>query len=669
MMGHIHIILKDLIDVNFGADKWAVILKEAGLSDDKTCLDTVQQPDETSYSLVHATCAVLGISADDALEAFGKHFVVFALKSGNSRFLKAQGMTLQAFLANVNNLHGQLERDHPNAIFPYIEAKYDPVKDEVDLEYLSTRKGLSKVVSGVVKEIGRRLYGLEVTMEETESVAYEDDIKDGRGAAWRVSWKPLPGGPVLLETASDMQSTTTKMSFAALHTAMIDFGKLLGNIECWAPLACDATGITGVRPQIVQKLEELEIAVKPEDVLLRSAKAKRIAAAWCDPSLEECRSFWRSSDGMAGDYAISQDAIQVDVFVSHTWSPPENWALIMGSDVDYAEVKSTTLAVMAKDVAQVQGSVEEWGEVTFWVDKACIPQDSEQLKSACINLLEKFIQKCEFMCVVFTWTYLDRLWCVYEWACVLVHKEPSKVFMQTELFVKEETLPLYIETVRYFALGRTKCFIESDRAILKAKIRDEYVSEEAFEKLVQATAIALMARSMAFRAGRSAEMHKRFFIPWVQLANDLGMCDLANALGRSNSGQWRKASWSLAESCSPRMTKMLTDVSPCSSSSPLVKANKSMPAGKAFFRDSDSDQSPLTPVQLQRVSSMPAVKKKYSEGRKAPKAASTMSPTLLTQLGSCMGINAAKYQRSVDEWFDQDVAPILREIRLQSVKV
>ncbi|OLQ09824.1 Guanylate cyclase soluble subunit beta-1 [Symbiodinium microadriaticum] len=115
MYGHIHIILKDLVLEAFGQNVWSAILLRAGLEED-VVLNTVQHPDEVSYRLVAATCAETELSAEDALEAFGRHFVGFALRTGNARFLKAQGSTLPGFLANVNTLHNQLERDHPNAL-------------------------------------------------------------------------------------------------------------------------------------------------------------------------------------------------------------------------------------------------------------------------------------------------------------------------------------------------------------------------------------------------------------------------------------------------------------------------------------------------------------------------------------------------------------------------
>ena len=51
----------------------------------------------------------------------------------------------------------------------------------------------------------------------------------------------------------------------------------------------------------------------------------------------------------------------------------------------------------------------------FSKSQACIAQDHPELKAMSIALLERFIQMCDSMCVLFTWTYLERLWCRVAW--------------------------------------------------------------------------------------------------------------------------------------------------------------------------------------------------------------------------------------------------------------
>lgn len=328
------------------------------------------------------------------------------------------------------------------------------------------------------------------------------------------------------------------------------------------------------------KLQSVEAALLLEDqvddmelsrLLLRAAPARMVAAAWSDLRLENCRQFWESNVGRKEDYLLSRDATSVDVFCSHSWGAPPNWEEVMGSSVNYADVKSTLLSVIAKDIAVLEhGGLSAWDQVTFWVDKACIPQDIAQLKDLCINMLDKFIHHSTYVCVLFTWSYLERLWCVYEWACILVEKDLRKVYIMNENLVTEKTLLLYIASIRNFSLANTKCFVESDRAILRAKIDKCYTSAQDFEKMVQAAAIALMARSMAFRAGRSARLYEQFYMPFIELADELGFEDLGLALRTCNLDRWRTLA--MSANGSPTTTKQPDIVS--STSTTKVSSTK-----------------------------------------------------------------------------------------------
>jgi len=658
MYGHIHIILKDLVVEAFGSTVWEAILERAGV-DEEVILNTVQHEDEVSYRLVAATCAETKLAAEQALEAFGRHFVKFALRSGYARFLKAQGSSLPAFLANVNTLHNQLERDHPNALFPYLEVNYDSSKEELDLHYLSARAGLSAVVVGVVKEIGLQLFSLDVTIKELARTRshFRKDAEDNRACSWRVSWHRT-------QTTHQEARRSPRMPFAAFHFAMIDFGKLLSNlgqITCCALPVCDGGELDlTTTEEAGRKLNEIRSGSRTtEEVLLRATPAKRVAAAWCDSHLEDCCAFWRSSRGDKAHYGLSADAKDVDVFVSHSWSPPEDWEARMGEGVDYAEVKATTLAMMAKDFAQEHRSLDQWGSTSFWVDKACIYQDSPELKSLSISLIEKFLAKCDSMCVIFTWTYLERLWCVYEWACVLVSKPPEKVFLQTELFVKEETLPLYLDAVRHFSLKTTKCFDTDDRKVLEGKIATEYASTEAFETLVQATVIALMARSMAFRAGRSPSLEKTFFTPWIMLARELGFSELADSLQTCRSSDWRKMtslnSTASASQTSAAMVGKQGSVKSDDSKSGSVQAGHQLlhvfsPASHA---SADTFQlfSPCSDARPRKV-----------------KAIEDVSPSKADAMGRSMGVNSLEFLQNVSDWFDLEVAPVLEKLLQASVR-
>merc|ERR1712232_415535 len=105
-------------------------------------------------------------------------------------------------------------------------------------------------------------------------------------------------------------------------------------------------------------------------------------------------------------------------FLSHSWSPPAEWEEVMGKGVLYSEMKATEVCGVAKDLAaSLTGDHNKWTDVQFWVDKCCIPQGNEELMTWCVGLLEEFIALADGLVVILTWSYFDRLWCVYEWVC------------------------------------------------------------------------------------------------------------------------------------------------------------------------------------------------------------------------------------------------------------
>uniref|UniRef100_A0A7S3EVV6 Uncharacterized protein n=1 Tax=Haptolina ericina TaxID=156174 RepID=A0A7S3EVV6_9EUKA len=227
-------------------------------------------------------------------------------------------------------------------------------------------------------------------------------------------------------------------------------------------------------------------------------------------------------------------------FVSHSWSAPTNWTQLMGKNCSYCDLKATELHVVAMDVAATLGCT--WQEVTFWVDKCCIPQQ-HRLTAICINLLEDFIQRSDGMVVLLSWQYFERLWCIYEWAAFLLHHDARRILICADAFIRPGTQQMFIDAVRHFTVRSAKCHDEADRAVLDAKIAEYYLSEEAFEALTRSTAIALLAASAARRCARHEHNRWGEFTPWVELARECGFDELADALTTADPVRWRREAY------------------------------------------------------------------------------------------------------------------------------
>jgi len=154
-----------------------------------------------------------------------------------------------------------------------------------------------------------------------------------------------------------------------------------------------------------------------------------------------------------------------------------------------------------------------------------------------IQLIEEFLQLCDGMVVLFSWSYLSRLWCVYEWACFLVFHEPENLTICTDSFYRDSTEEKFLAAVRLFSVDRCECSDPSDRNVLHKKIKEYYGCRENFERFFRVSVIAITARSLASRGARS----KLGLTKWVTLAHDLGFEDLGNALSMADPAGWRRA--------------------------------------------------------------------------------------------------------------------------------
>ena len=82
-----------------------------------------------------------------------------------------------------------------------------------------------------------------------------------------------------------------------------------------------------------------------------------------------------------------------------------------------------------------------WAPKLAFLDKLCIPQDDEEVKEKCILGLAGFLQRSGKLLILFSDSYIGRLWCIYEiTAFMRMHSSQVHIEMQTVPVV----LPLLI---------------------------------------------------------------------------------------------------------------------------------------------------------------------------------------------------------------------------------
>jgi len=169
MYGLINNSLRDMIQMQFGEEKWQEVLAASGVPED-SFLSMRRYDDDITYSLAGAASEVLGAPVDACLEMFGQHWVLETASKSYGMLLDAAGRDMIGFLRNMNSLHDRITSTFLDYVPPefYIEEEGTTYK----IHYISQRLGLNPFVVGLLKGLGAR-FGSKVTILDQEEVAVE----------------------------------------------------------------------------------------------------------------------------------------------------------------------------------------------------------------------------------------------------------------------------------------------------------------------------------------------------------------------------------------------------------------------------------------------------------------------------------------------------------------
>jgi hypothetical protein len=154
--------IEDLAVSVGGPETWEAIRQRAGVVT-PTFVSLDSYDDAITYRLVGAASEVLGMPADDILEAFGRHWILYTGRQGYGPLLSAAGTDVRTFLGNLGGLHARVRLTMPELQPPTFRVE-DDGPDRLLVHYYSHRQGLGAMVVGLLRGLGD-LLGQEVTVE------------------------------------------------------------------------------------------------------------------------------------------------------------------------------------------------------------------------------------------------------------------------------------------------------------------------------------------------------------------------------------------------------------------------------------------------------------------------------------------------------------------------
>ena len=140
-----------------------------------------------------------------------------------------------------------------------------------------------------------------------------------------------------------------------------------------------------------------------------------------------------------------------------------------------------------------------------WFDACCLCQHTPETIDAGVEGFKRFVEHADKMVAFVSPNYFERLWCVYELATFCkMHRND----LQTKLLLLSIHWPSSLYPFKRGALSRkeigwlqnfsclhAQCYKPADRAMLMERIREEWESEEAFDKFVREDLLEVMVQS------------------------------------------------------------------------------------------------------------------------------------------------------------------------------
>ena len=154
MYGVVNRSLKELVITHHGEERWQRVLALSNVPGD-SFLSMQSYDDQVTYDLAQAVAQELAIPVDDALRAFGVHWVEHTMAHHYDALARAAGSSLLQFLENLNALHDRIS----STFLEYRPPRFDIrhlSSQRVEVLYSSERVGLTPFVEGLLEGLSKR---------------------------------------------------------------------------------------------------------------------------------------------------------------------------------------------------------------------------------------------------------------------------------------------------------------------------------------------------------------------------------------------------------------------------------------------------------------------------------------------------------------------------------
>ncbi|XP_070565571.1 soluble guanylate cyclase 88E-like [Ptychodera flava] len=162
----------DYLKERFGEDTLALILEKSGLHNASFSTHVVYD-EQIIPKIAAAAIEITNVNPPELLQSFGAYFVGFLGQYEYDRILRVLGRHMRDFLNGLDHVHEYLRLSYPKMQSPSFFAA-EETRNGLKLHYRSRRHGYVHYVVGVLREIGRLFYNLDIKVQIVSEVTKDD---------------------------------------------------------------------------------------------------------------------------------------------------------------------------------------------------------------------------------------------------------------------------------------------------------------------------------------------------------------------------------------------------------------------------------------------------------------------------------------------------------------
>ncbi|GMR49878.1 hypothetical protein PMAYCL1PPCAC_20073, partial [Pristionchus mayeri] len=234
--GFIHESIRQLMLRKYGEALWANVLDRSGFEAGKENIVNHYYKDSDTYALVDSVSVITKMTKEQVWELYGSFLIEYTMEMGWDELVRSMSPNLKGFLDNLDSLHYFIDHVVYKANLRGPSFRCEENQDgTITLHYYTGRPGLYPIVKGVIREVARRVFEINVSLSITgrtqrsvqmnvgerieEHVIFQIKLEGNANADNFIAEKP----PAILESSENyLRMTSVDFSTALPYHFIMD---------------------------------------------------------------------------------------------------------------------------------------------------------------------------------------------------------------------------------------------------------------------------------------------------------------------------------------------------------------------------------------------------------------------------------------------------------------